>query len=330
MGGQFVISLDFELFWGVRDKRKIADYGPSLVQVHEVVPATLELFREYGVKATFATVGLLFAKDKEEMVAYCPATKPRYVDTNLSPYTDNFVQVRHHVDEDPYHFALPLIELIRDAYPEQEIGTHTFSHYYCQEQGQTLEEFRADMEAAIAIARSKGIGLSSLVFPRNQYNPDYLQVCKELGIKTYRGNENAWFHTPESNEGTSLKKKVARTLDCYVNISGHHSYDLASLQGEKPYNIPSSRFLRPYMKKGGAPLEYLKLRRIKASMTHAAKNNLLYHLWWHPHNFGQHTGRNMDTLKAILEHYRELNSRYAFTSTTMEECASRLDALESK
>jgi hypothetical protein len=32
-GGAFVISLDFELFWGVRDKRTISGYGPNILGV---------------------------------------------------------------------------------------------------------------------------------------------------------------------------------------------------------------------------------------------------------------------------------------------------------
>ena len=71
------------------------------------------------------------------------------------------------------------------------------------------------------------------------------------------------------------------------------------------------------MAKGGLPLENLKLRRIRNSMTYAAKNNLLYHLWWHPHNFGQNTDKNMDTLKRVLEHYKKLELKYGFRSLTM-------------
>lgn len=327
-GGQFVISLDFELYWGVRDKRKIQDYGPALAKVHEIVPDTLKLFREYGIQATFATVGLLFAKDKDEMIAYSPDLKPNYKDRNLSPYTDGFILVKDRAEEDPYHYALSLIEMIARDYPEHEIGTHTFSHYYCQEPGQNVAEFRADLVAAIAIARAKGIELSSLVFPRNQYNPEYLEVCRELDILSYRGNERAWYFAPDSQEGTSLKKKIYRTLDCYINLSGHNSYKLADSASEKPYNIPSSRFLRPYMPKGGALVEYLKLKRIKDSMTYAAKNGLLYHLWWHPHNFGSNTIKNMDALQSILGHYKKLNLRYGFESSTMLGCSNMLNTNE--
>ena len=35
--GALVISLDFELLWGVRDKRTIADYGPNILGVRKAV-----------------------------------------------------------------------------------------------------------------------------------------------------------------------------------------------------------------------------------------------------------------------------------------------------
>jgi peptidoglycan/xylan/chitin deacetylase (PgdA/CDA1 family) len=326
--GQFVISLDFELFWGVRDKRTINDYGPALAKVHEIIPETLKLFREHGVKATFATVGLLFAKDKKEMEAYSPTLKPSYKNNNLSPFSDGFSLVKENATDDLYHYALSIIEMIARDYPEHEIGTHTFSHYYCLEPGQSVKEFEADLIAAIAIAKARGIEVLSLVFPRNQFNPDYLEVCKELGILTYRGNGKSWFRISESDEKTSLMKKVFRTLDCYINISGHHCYKLIDLISERPINIPSSRFLRPYKEKGGKVLEYLKLRRTKNSMTYAAKNKLMFHLWWHPHNFGTNTDINMTTLNSILKHYKKLNIRYGFESATMLECANMLNEEE--
>src|SRR5262245_45875552 len=37
--GAFVISLDFELLWGVRDRRTAADYGMNIRGVRDVVPA---------------------------------------------------------------------------------------------------------------------------------------------------------------------------------------------------------------------------------------------------------------------------------------------------
>jgi len=74
-------------------------------------------------------------------------------------------------------------------------------------------------------------------------------------------------------------------------------------------------------------LEWLRLKRIKNSMTYAAKNNLTYHLWWHPHNFGIHQAENIFFLEKILVHYLLLNKEYGFESITMASLAKKLDNL---
>jgi peptidoglycan/xylan/chitin deacetylase (PgdA/CDA1 family) len=319
--GTFVISLDFELFWGVRDKRSIDSYGQEIKKVHEVVPELLKIFREYHIKTTFATVGFLFAANKDELLKYNPEKKPNYADNNLSPYP-YLSQLQDSEESMAYHYAADLIQLIRDQYPEHEIGTHTFSHYYCQEDGQTVADFEADIMAAVAIAKQHGIALASIVFPRNQYNHEYLGVCKKYGISHFRGNEKAWYYAPQSESGTSLKKRIFRTADCYVNLSGHNTSPLDGLRKNGMVDVRSSRFYRPYNRKGGALLEALKIRRIKRSMTHAAKNGELYHLWWHPHNFSANTATNFASLESVLKHYIRLRKCYGFRSMTMAEVGS--------
>jgi hypothetical protein len=50
--GIFIISLDFELFWGVRDHRTLADYGANILGVRKSIPAMLEMFRRHSSLAT--------------------------------------------------------------------------------------------------------------------------------------------------------------------------------------------------------------------------------------------------------------------------------------
>ncbi|WP_249042349.1 polysaccharide deacetylase family protein [Flagellimonas olearia] len=326
--GKFVISLDFEIYWGVRDKRTLQDYGESLKKVHEIVPRMLKYFDQYGARATFATVGFLFAKTKKELLEFSPKKKPDYQDNNLSPYDDSFIKVKETYNDDPYHFAPNLINLILN-HQNHELGTHTFSHFYCLEHGQSSEDFRNDLEAAIGISAKYGNQIKSIVFPRNQVNMSYLDICEELGVVSYRGTEKVWFNRADSEADTSLFKKIFRTLDCYLNISGYHTYSMNEVAKVFPYNIRSSRFLRPYNSKLGF-LEFLKLNRIKRAMTHAAKKGEIFHLWWHPHNFGNNTEKNFKNLLNILKHYSYLKRVYDFDSCTMLEVAKDLDSHKDK
>ncbi|WP_027003772.1 polysaccharide deacetylase family protein [Hugenholtzia roseola] len=316
--GKFVISLDFELMWGVRDKRTVEDYGENLLGVWEALPKMLAYFEKYNIKATFATVGFLFASSKEELLLFCPQSKPNYRNAQLSPYNEHFELLKE--AEDKYHFASELVEHIR-KYPNQEIATHTFSHYYCLEAGQTKENFKEDILAAIEIARHKGIDIKSLVFPRNQFNSEYIEVIKNLGITSYRGNERVWFHSAANQQEENLIRRAFRLLDSYVNISGHNCYSIADIvRQDLPFDIPSSRFLRPYSSKLKF-FEQARLRRILKSMTYAAQQGKIYHLWWHPHNFGINIERNFSFLDKILMHYQTLKTKYDFESITMNELA---------
>jgi len=320
--GKFVISLDFELLWGVRDKVGIHQYGQHIKGVHKAVPRMLDLFDKYSIKATFATVGFLFFETKEELLNNLPGKLPNYSEISLSPYTGHFNIVGEDHEADPYHYAPRLIRLIQ-SYPGQEIGTHTFSHYYCLENGQTIDDFKEDIQNALKVAAKSGIEITSLVFPRNQYNEEYLKVIESLGIICYRGNEHSWIYKALNGDSENLLRRAIRLLDAYINISGHNCYSHEYLKSNYPVNIPSSRFLRPYTKKLKA-FEKLRLNRIKSGMAYAAKNNYIYHLWWHPHNFGINQDENFSFLEKILIHYAELNDKYKFESYTMSQLAKSL------
>ena len=59
-----MVSLDFELYWGVRDKTSLEAYKANLLGARHIIPRLLELFAHYGVRATWATVGFLFFDEK--------------------------------------------------------------------------------------------------------------------------------------------------------------------------------------------------------------------------------------------------------------------------
>lgn len=338
MNGKFVISLDFELHWGVFDKRTVESYQSNLLMVRPVITRMLELADKYGVSLTFSTVGFLFAETKNELMEHIPSVKPTYTNTNLSPYP-LLESIGDSESEDPFHFGNSIIvDIVKTG--KHEIGSHTFSHYYCHENGQTTEQFEEDIKAAVSIAKSKDIIVESIIFPRNMIDPrqeldrKYLDICFRNGIKSYRGRETSFIYNGHnslfynkfhfSRQLMVYIKKLLRITDTYVNITGHNTYNLDSLKTKNGVlNLPSSRFLRSYSQKLSF-IEGLKLRRIKKAMTHAAIKNKLYHLWWHPHNFGSYTDKNFTTLEEIFKEYSKLNKEYGFQSMTMTELTDQL------
>jgi peptidoglycan/xylan/chitin deacetylase (PgdA/CDA1 family) len=319
--GKFVISLDFEIYWGVRDVVTLDEYKENLLGVQKVIPLLLEIFEKYHINATFATVGFLFFNDKEELLKNLPNKKPAYQKLKLSPYLGHLESVGKNEAVDPFHFGSQLIRQIQNA--GQEIASHTFSHYYCLEKGQTKEAFKEDLITAKKIAAKNGIELKSLVFPRNQYDKDYINVCSEMGFTSFRGNEKSWLFSSENFGADIIFRRPFRLLDSYWNFSGHNCYSLDEIKSTTPVNIRSSRFLRPAAKKFNR-FEKLRLARIKESMNFAAKRGMLYHLWWHPHNFGSNINANISFLEKILIHYQKLNRELNFESVSMSGLSKEL------
>lgn len=320
--GAFVISLDFEIHWGVSDYKTIKSYNENLRNVPEIVRRSLQMFREKNIHATWATVGMLFCKSKDELFSYViPANRPDYVRKEVS----NYIVAEgagNNEEDDPYHFAPTLIsEIIKT--PGQEIATHTFSHYYCLEPGQTPEAFSYDLGAAVAVAKKSNVYLSTIVFPANQFMLDHVRVCKLHGIKCYRGNYPSWMYQLKAKAEEGLWKRFCRLLDTYLPVNGNRYVDAAMEDGL--LNIPSSCFLRPYSKKLSF-LEGLRVARIKKEMTAAAKRKKIYHLWWHPHNFGVNMEKNFSVLQKVLEHYKYLEKKYDMQSLTMAEVYNEVTA----
>ena len=315
-GGAFVLSLDFELLWGVRDKRTVADYGANILGVRRAIPALLDLFTEHRIACTWATVGFLFCADKDELIASFPSVMPNYRERRLSPYED-LGDLGRDEEDDPYHYGSSLLAQIQ-ARPRQEIATHTFSHFYCLEEGGDLGAFRADLSAAKKVAEGRGIKLSSIVFPRNQTSPDHLSVCGELGLTCFRGNERVWFHAARRDGEQNLALRACRLADNYLPLSGANTRSPEMVKGL--INVPSSRFLRPARQPSS--LEKLRLRRIVSAMEIAARRGEVFHLWWHPHNFGVETDANLAFLGAVLDRFEELTQQYGMRSMTMAEVAA--------
>jgi peptidoglycan/xylan/chitin deacetylase (PgdA/CDA1 family) len=320
--GIFTISLDFELHWGGFEKWPLEDYRTYFLNTRKVIPSLLKLFEENEVHVTWATVGILFHDSKQELMRNFPPLKPGYRLEKLSAY--HFIKttgIGEDESDDPFHFAPSLVKQIKEC-PGQELGSHTFAHYYCNEEGQTINEFKEDLKAAQRAAEKYSTTLQSLVFPRNQFNEEYLKACFQQGIKIVRSNPLDWFWKIESTQSESLWKRLNRGLDAYVGLGKENVYSLESLSVRPglPVCLPASRLLRPYRPKE-LMLNDWKISRIKKEMSRAASKGLVYHLWWHPHNFGNYPSENLEGLKKILNHYRHCHKTHGMESYNMGEIA---------
>ena len=118
--GALVISLDFELHWGMRDhvRRDDAVYG-RLPAARNAVTDMLETFTSRNIRATWAIVGFLFGSTRNELDADCRVKANVLYTPSSTPYVEAIGIDEEH---DPEHLAGSLVDLIgRSA--GQEVGS---------------------------------------------------------------------------------------------------------------------------------------------------------------------------------------------------------------
>lgn len=315
--GILVVSLDFELLWGVFDKINWQSNYSYFQNTKKVIPEVLRLFEEFGIGCTWATVGMLFNEDWDDWNSNIPDETPQYKNSHLSAY--NFGKDIQSNSTLELCFAPQLIKLI-GQFEKQEIGTHTYSHFYCLETGQNISHFESDIKKAIEIAKRNNLKINSLVFPRNQFNSDYLKLCYKLGIRNIRSNPENWYW--RNTETDSIFRKIMRTSDAYFGGKDKIYSRNSLFIDEQLVEQKASRFLRPHS--SNYILNKLKLTRVCNEMRICAKTGGIYHLWWHPHNFGNNPEKSLNDLRIILNRYKELKNEFGLRSMSMNELAASL------
>lgn len=254
LNGHFVISLDFELYWGVHDVFSVRQYGDNIRNVNYVIPRLISLFERYEIRATFAIVGGIYHTDFEDFRTFISDSPifPEYHEPILSPYSQKGLQKIANMPE--LFFQKQLIDQIKIA--GHEIGTHTYCHYYCDEEGADVKSFEYDIKNAVGIAEKYGDNITSIVFPRNQIPPqEFEDILLRYGITCCRSNPYVGYSS------NNLLNKVRRTIMSYFPLQ-----PLTSNVPEKNdiIKIQANYFLRPYSKYNF--LNKQQMRYIKKSL----------------------------------------------------------------
>ena len=311
--GIFCISLDYELFWGVRDVFDDS-YFNHIFSTNNSVPRMLELFKQNDISATWAVVAFLLLNKKS---LRCIKNKikifPQYVNKKQDPYQDmdNLINL-----EDQLLFAVNNVNKIKST-AHQEIASHTASHIYVLDLINKIEAFEEDLRLSKNIFNDNLVDIKSIIFPRNQFDDETIKCCHKYDITCFRDNQKHFIYEACSGQSNGFFKRLFRLADSYINIFGMHTHKLMDLKViNNCLGIPASMMLRPVR---GRIFDAFHLRRIKKSMKYAAKNNELFHLWWHPHNFGNSVDKNIKNLQEIVSYYKELERDYGFKSLNMTE-----------
>lgn len=310
--GVFLISLDFEMWWG------IVSHGQSYLKAYEknircavdVVRRIIDLCMRYDIKVTIGYVGAMTEQCLDDFLQN-QTIAPKYKNRLLSTYER--VPELHSLFKDAQLFCKDFIDYLKTV-EGVELATHTYSHYFCLEEGQNIVDFDNDIKKATELHAGT---FDSIIFPRNQVAPEYLEVCARYGIRHWRSILEDKIHRTESSRSHFSVKGALRLLDTYIPITGPKCF-CRPVEENGIVNVPGSMFLRPYSKKLRF-LEPFKIMRIKYCMKHAAKNGMFYHLWWHPHNFGANTEENLAQLEDLCKYFKKLQSKYGMQSYFMKD-----------
>lgn len=316
--GILVISLDFEMYWGLADCVDADKWEPINRKIYDVVPRLLNLFEKYEVHATWATVGGLMCNGWDEFYSYLP--KPYAPQTAVLLNNLEGISQQGMVDLDRMLFAPELVEMVHSR-QGQEIGTHTYSHFYCDDETSTPEQFEMELNAAQRIAFAKGYPFKAAVFPRNQVSEEYSNIVKKSDLLCYRGIESGWI--------AKIKEKLGPIgsaiwyADNYFPLQSSCSYSVEEAAFLNSNNIRNSRFFKPFRPRYKA-FEQLKLKRYFKEMEFAAQNGEVYHMYWHPHNFAENTEINFFQMEKLLLWYEELKEQYGMQSMNMSEVCAEI------
>jgi peptidoglycan/xylan/chitin deacetylase (PgdA/CDA1 family) len=311
MNPTFVLSIDTELAWGTRGD---AFYRTDYERTRDVIGRLLALLARYEIPATWAVVGHLFldscARDAKG-VLHPEIVRPEgWTGKNdwflMDPGTSRL--------HDPIWYGDDVIDLIKScAYP-QEIGSHSFSHFYAD--ACSRESFASDTAEAVRVSREAEVAPVAYVFPQNRVN--HLDVLREQGFTCYRGCDENWYRRLPK-----LLKKVAHMVDDYF---------IPTAPAVQPrlesglVNIPGSWFYGHA--RGWAKYLPVRMRvaKVKAGLRAAMNEKGVFHLWFHPFNLASDPEGLLQGLEDIFKYVQELRVAGKLETSSMGQLAARVKA----
>ena len=265
-----VISLDLELSWGMFD----LSFDDHLLKMarwtHDVGALNLlnHLTRN-GLSATWAVVGAMMRRSLPDVsglpeVCYTHFSKPWF--TYVPKDGDELTH--------PEWFGARLVDMIRQAKPQQEIGFHSFSHVPFGLPGMTRERAIAEYVHCAQTAKHLGIGTSSFVFPRNSVA--YLRELRDAGFICFRDVDELPFRFA-SETLTGLGMVCADFL-------GQAPRMIEPSLKEGLVSIPGSLLIRYAAGWRRYIPDSSRLRRLRKGLERVRQKGGVFHVWFHPEN----------------------------------------------
>lgn len=282
-----VISLDLELSWGSFD----LSYGDELLKMgrwtHDVgAPNLLNHLMRNGLSATWAIVGAMMRRSLPDVSGLPEVRYPHFPKPWFSYIPKDGDEESH-----PEWLGASLVEKIRQAQPEQEIGFHSFSHVPFGERGMTRERAIAEYRYCAQIAQDLKLPKSSFVFPRNSVA--YLPELRDAGFTCFRDVDRlpVRFSNGTLNSLAMIWADFVGSAPCMIEPS----------LKEGIVSIPGSLLIRYAAGWRKFIPDSSRLRRLRKGLERARQSRGVFHVWFHPENLYAEWPRVENVVARFLE-----------------------------
>lgn len=295
MSGRFIVSLDCEGKWGMADSLQVYHHrlltDEALAAVYSDI---VGLFARHDVPATFAFV-MAFTLSTDERRHFSDILDD---DGRADPWLRHYWEALRQGHGGGW-FQPKALETVR-ADGRHEIACHSFCHRDLADHAVSDAGAEAELDAAAAAARLKGVAPRTFVFPRNSVG--HLPALKRAGYLGYR----------KARRRTGRLRTLAAELDLWPRPEAPAGAGRDGLVA-----IPAGYFLNWRFGPRRLVPRAVTVRRWKNLLDGAAATGGVAHLWFHPHNFITAPSTRA-TLDAILAHAARLRAAGRIEIVTQE------------
>jgi hypothetical protein len=282
-----VISLDLELSWGTFDLSFDEDLLKMGRWTHNIgVPNLLNHLTHNGLSATWALVGAMMYPSLPDVSRLPEVNYPHFSEPWFSYVPKVGDELAH-----PEWFGARLVEMIKSANPEQEIGFHSFSHVPFGSPGMTRERAIAEYRHCAQTARELGIPTTSFVFPRNLVA--FLSDLRDAGFTCFRDVDELPVRFA-SDKLTSLYM-------IWADLAGLTPRMIEPSLKEEMVSIPGSLLIRYAAGWRKYIPDSSRLRRLRKGLERVRRSGGVFHVWFHPENLYAEWPRLENVVARFLE-----------------------------
>jgi len=312
--GVFIVSVDTELAWGCTSLRDLATCIPRLKQTRSAISVILRMCERYQMAFTWAVVGGLLLDPDNKGIGL--DSIPLH-----NPQTRTCCTNHHDISSDGAYmwYGRDIVDAIRNCRVTQEIGCHSFSHISYDEGNCSIAAAASDLEHCHTAFQALGLTCKAFVYPFNRVG--HLALLPHHGFICYRGPE---LHTHVRPHFLTPLLKACRLL-CRL-FAGPPALR-PTLKYKELVNIQASMLFRvPEISnpKLWRTILDFQVTSAKQGLSNATRTGKVFHLWFHPFQFGHRTREMLGALDEVLSSASRLRSDNKLEILTMGQMAQRI------